>query len=243
MATFNGARFVRQQLLSILEQSIPVDEIVVVDDGSTDRTCEYIRSLADPRIHLIEQETNKGVLLAFEEAIRHSSGNVLFLSDQDDIWEQTKVQTVMQVFRENPDVKVVVTDASFIDEDGLQLPNSYFGKIGKFTDGFVANVLRCKYLGCAMAFRSSLLSEILPFPAGHGILHDIWIGTKNKLAGGRTCFIDQKLVRYRRHSSNVTGNAKLSRFRQLQNRLDLLFALAIFRFRTGSIRKPISSRQ
>lgn len=245
MATFEGSRFIEEQLRSILPQLRASDEVVIVDDGSTDDTCERIRSINDPRIHLIAERVNRGVLAAFERAICSAKGAVLFLSDQDDIWEPGKVETVLNAFDERPDIRIVVSDASIIGDHGEIVAESYYRWRGRFSDSFLSNLFRSKYHGCLMAFRASLLPDILPFPVGTGILHDIWIGSRNRLSGGRTAFLEKRLVRYRRHSTNVTNfdsRRRLSRFRQFKNRLDLLIAAVTLRSRVDLERKSSGER-
>jgi len=231
MSAYNGASFIEEQIRSILPQLDVADELIVVDDFSSDKTIDIIEGLSDPRIRLIRHPANLGVARSFEDAISRASGDVIFLSDQDDIWEPAKVPTIMEAFSDHAEVKVVVSDASLVNDEGLHLAGSYFALRGAFHDGFLSNLLKGKYLGCVMAFRATLLPEILPFPTGFDVLHDIWIGSRNRLSGGKTLFIDKPLVRYRRHLLNVTGNSKLSRFRQLRTRVDLVTALVLFSFR------------
>jgi len=231
MATFQGERFVEEQIASILPQLASGDEVVIVDDGSTDSTAARIRSIGDGRIRLYTEEVNRGVLCAFERAVRLAKGAVIFLSDQDDLWEPTKVSIVLRAFQDNEEVQLVISDASIINDRGEKVADSYFAWRGEFRDGFFSNLFRSKFHGCVMAFRSSLVPKILPFPLGTRVLHDIWIGSRNRLSGGRTVYIDDQLVRYRRHSANVTGmtHRRQTRIDQLRSRLDLLFSIATFR--------------
>jgi glycosyltransferase involved in cell wall biosynthesis len=224
IAAFQGERFIAAQLRSILAQLTEADEVIVVDDHSSDGTCDQVRSLSDSRVRLIERLSNQGVALTFEEALSCATGSLIFLSDQDDLWVPGKVATVWQAFERNPDVMLVVTDAALIDEDGNRLGASYYASRGRFHPGFISNLIRNKYLGCLMAFRSGLLPKILPFPRGYDVLHDIWIGVVNSVTSGNTFYIDQPLVWYRRHSGGVTSG-KLTRMRQLQTRLHLFTAV------------------
>jgi GT2 family glycosyltransferase len=226
MATYNGERYIVEQLKSILMQLSPTDEVIIVDDASRDRTAEMIRELGDDRIRVISHEQNLGVLRTFEDAIRRAEGDILFLSDQDDLWVATKVSTVLRTFRLHPDVDIVASDAALIDENGAHLGPSYYAQRGKFRSGVLSNVLRCSYLGCTMAFRSRIRARILPFPTEADVLHDLWIGTSNSLAGGKTLYIDCPLVLYRRHDSNATGNKRLPFAHQIQIRWDLCRSLA-----------------
>jgi glycosyltransferase involved in cell wall biosynthesis len=237
MAAYNGERYIELQIRSILNQLREYDELIIVDDASTDATRDCVRHIGDPRIRLIESKENRGVLASFEQAIQEASGSVIFLSDQDDIWDPEKISTVMRAFHQNRKVRVVLTATCPIDDQGRQLGDASEKKGRGFSDGFLSNLIRNKYQGCTMAFRSTLRPEILPFPVGHDVLHDIWIGSRNKLSGGVTVFIDRPLVRYRRHARNVTGNSKLSRWRQLRVRFDLIRALISFELQKGNVAK------
>ena len=224
MAAFQGERYVAAQLQSILIQLSDNDEVIVVDDHSSDRTCDEVRSLGDARIRLIERPVNQGVAKSFEEALSYATGSVIFLSDQDDLWAHGKVPIVLRAFESNPRVTLVVTDAALIDEDGNPLGDCYYASRGQFSSGVLSNLVRCKFLGCTMAFRSELVPKVLPFPHKFDVLHDIWIGVVNSITSGNTLYIDEPLVCYRRHSRSLTAG-RLSRMRQLQTRLHLLYTV------------------
>jgi glycosyltransferase involved in cell wall biosynthesis len=224
MAAFQGERYVAAQLQSILIQLSDNDEVIVVDDHSSDKTCDEVRSLGDGRIRLIERPMNQGVAKSFEEALSYATGSVIFLSDQDDLWAHGKVPIVLRAFESNPRVTLVVTDATLIDEDGNRLGNSYYAWRGQFSSGVWSNLVRCKFLGCTMAFRSELVAKVLPFPHQFAVLHDIWIGVVNAITSGSTLYIDEPLVRYRRHSRSFTAG-RLNRMHQLHTRLHLLYTV------------------
>jgi glycosyltransferase involved in cell wall biosynthesis len=227
MAAYQGERYIVLQLCSIIEQLSAQDEVIIVDDGSTDRTCDAIASIGDPRVLLIQNHENQGVLRAFETALSRSSGEIVFLSDQDDLWLPKKVETVLDAFVRDPDVMLVVSDATLIDEEGAKIGDSFYAQRGKFRAGLWSNVLIGKFHGCTMAFRSALLRRALPFPPGRLVHHDTWIGCMNALVGGRTRYIAEPLVAYRRHSTNVTGRIKLSNYTRLRMRSQMLLGLLV----------------
>ena len=222
MAAYNGARFIEAQLHSILSQIGAEDEIVIVDDGSVDDTVHRIESVEDPRIRLLTHERNEGVAATFEDALRDATGDVLFLCDDDDVWAPTKVEQVVREFSAHPDAQIVTTRTALIDERGEPLPDSRINRFGKFVPGFWRNVVMNHYQGSAMAIRASLLGQVLPFPRHKSFLHDVWIGTRNDAARGKTIFINEPLLFYRRHDGNASGRHPL--LRQARMRIELLLA-------------------
>ena len=228
IAAYQGESYISLQLRSILGQLSNDDEVIVVDDGSTDRTCGEISGLQDHRVVLIQNTRNQGVLRAFETALSRSSGEIVFLSDQDDLWLSNKVETVLDAFARDPAVMLVVSDATLIDDNGTKIGDSFYAKRGKFRAGLWSNLLIGKFHGCTMAFRATLLQSALPFPPGRLVHHDTWIGCMNALIGGKTRYIAEPLVAYRRHSTNVTGRVKLSNYTRLRMRSQMLLGLLAF---------------
>lgn len=222
MAAYNGGLFVEAQLQSILTQLRPIDELVIVDDGSKDDTVVRIQQLGDTRVKLLRHERNAGVLATFEDALRSATGEILFLADDDDVWAPSKVRRFMDVFLRDPNVEIVSSRVRMIDEHDRQLPHSRINREGRFRAGFWRNLYMNHYQGSAMAVRASLLGRVLPFPAQDSFLHDAWIGTRNDLLGGRAVFIEEDLLFYRRHSKNASQTKSLGR--QIQTRVDLLLA-------------------
>jgi glycosyltransferase involved in cell wall biosynthesis len=228
MASYQGRRHIAEQLQSIFAQLCDDDEVIIVDDGSTDGTCEEVSAMQDPRVVLIRNQKNRGVLRAFEAALSRCSGDVVFLSDQDDLWLPNKVETVLDSLARDPNLMLVASDAILIDEQGKKIGDSFYAQRGKFRSGLWSNVLIGKFHGCTMAFRSTLLRRALPFPSANQVHHDTWIGCVNALIGGKTRYIAEPLVAYRRHSTNVTGRIRLSNYTRLIVRSQLLWGLMIF---------------
>ncbi len=224
MATYNGERWILAQLKSVLEQLGPNDEVILVDDCSSDSTVDRARSLSDTRILIFQNEANLGVDTTFEKALKLARGSFIFLCDQDDLWCPDKVRRTMQVFSDRPEVTLVLSDAQLIDGDDHLIAPSYFGIRGRFVPGVMANIMKSKFLGCAMAFRRSLRERFLPFP--HPIPgHDMWIGVVNEFYG-RTYFIEEPLIRYRRHGSNASPLQRQSLKKMLAWRWQLIAGLA-----------------
>lgn len=207
MATYNGERFIHEQLASIVGQLSNDDEIIVVDDASSDRTLAIVKGFGDPRIRIVQQERNCGVIKTFNRALETARGDIIFLSDQDDVWRADKVSKVKDKFLAIPELSLVLSDSFIIDAEGNITAESRF-RTTKFRPGAVQNFVRNQYLGCSMAFRRSILGYCLPLPTDIP-MHDMWIGIVNQLVG-RTGFIDEPLMSYRRHDKNKSPDHRAS---------------------------------
>ncbi|MGA9588087.1 MAG: glycosyltransferase [Terracidiphilus sp.] len=230
MAAYNGGAFVEAQLHSILSQLRAEDEVVIVDDGSTDDTLQRILEIGDGRVRLLKHESNKGVVATFEDALRSATGSILFLCDDDDLWAPTKTRRFQDVFESRPDVGVVLSRVRLIDESDLTIPDSRVNRHGRFLPGFWRNLFVNHYQGSAMAIRASLLGRVLPFPLRKSFLHDAWIGTRNDLLGGRVAYLDEDLLFYRRHGNNASRTKSL--MGQIHTRVELLLAHILYAFRS-----------
>ena len=199
MATFNGEKFIKGQIESILVQLQPEDELIISDDGSTDSTLQIISSIQDSRIHIFKNSF-RNVVKNFEFAINQSSGDYIFLSDQDDIWHEDKVAAYLNCFNES-NADLIVSDVAFIDERGNNKKEQFYPK--GFKGSTLTNLRKNNFIGCAMAFKEHTKKWFLPFPINTP-MHDWWIGlTIGKK--GTIKFLDQKLIYYRRHNDNVTS--------------------------------------
>jgi glycosyltransferase involved in cell wall biosynthesis len=231
MAAYNGEPYVEEQFRSILHQLGERDEVIVVDDASKDSTRDTILSFNDDRIRLIAHPVNHGVVATFEDAVRNSTGDIIFLADDDDIWAPNKVKKILEAFRNHPEAEIVTTRVSLIDQRGNPSEDTLYSNRKTFHSTFWRNILINHYQGSAMAIRSSLLHSILPFPRRVGFLHDHWIGTRNALCGGSVVYIDEPLLFYRRHSQNVSR--RLTRVRQVNVRLQSI-AMNFLRYVTSA---------
>jgi glycosyltransferase involved in cell wall biosynthesis len=232
MAIFNGVRFLTKQLDSILGQLSDRDELVIVSDGSTDRTHEIIEKRADPRIRLIKQACNQGVVVAFENAVHNATGDIIFFSDCDDIWAPDRVAKTREAFLEHEDASVVIANITLIDEDDNSIEKDDRLTRHPFDTRFLSNLVANRFQGSAMAVRSQLLPEVLPFPKKKLFIHDAWIGAVCALKGRKTVYLSEPLLYYRRHGANDSGN--MSPFQRIKKRLQLLGALLSYPFRHTS---------
>ena len=203
MATYNGMDWIAEQVDSILTQSVAVDEIVFVDDCSTDETFEYLENL-DLKVdkYLYRNPKNVGVIRTFERAFSEASGDVIFLCDQDDLWMDNKVEKVLATFKENPQVDVVVHDAKIVDVQGESCNNLFYSD-RPFSSSVTKNLIMNRFHGCCMAARKSFLRTCQPFP-DNTPMHDWWLGLK-ACRTTKCSFIDEPLIKYRIHGKNLTG--------------------------------------
>lgn len=225
MATYNGIAHVAEQIESIFAEISAADQLVIVDDHSTDGTWEYLSALSHPAIELTRQPRNRGVRRAFAEALRRCRNDFIFLSDQDDIWLPGKVQTMMAAFDGHADVSAVISDARLIDGAGLAVAPSFMALRGGFAGGLISTLIKNRYLGCAMAIRKSVLRKGLPLPA-LAPMHDMWLGAIAR-SMGRIAFIETPLIAYRRHGGNVSPVHHQSAARMIAWRLQFALALAL----------------
>jgi glycosyltransferase involved in cell wall biosynthesis len=215
IATFNGERYIYRQVDSILQQLGENDEIIVSDNGSSDSTLDILKSFKDKRIVLVHC-SKRGVVKNFENAINHSTGDYLFLSDQDDVWLPGRLAEGMRLL-ENYDVASVGME--FIDGDGNLIDRPFFVPRG----GLLKNIVTNNYPGCCLSFRRSCLTRILPFPK-YIPMHDWWIVLVNLIFGdvGNSKGV---FIQYRRHESNVSntgGSSKNNLVKRLAWRLLML---------------------
>lgn len=205
MATYNGEKYVRQQVESILCQLSTEDELVVSDDGSKDDTVGIIKSFNDPRIHIFINEGKHGFVSNFANTFRHAKGDYIFLSDQDDYWKPDKVETVMGYLTNGIDL--VTHNADLVDGEGQSLGSDYFSHLHSKT-GFWANMWKTRFLGCCMCFSRDVLNKCMPMPSNI-VSHDFWIGMI-ALKHFQVKFIDDRLLCYRRHGGNVSTSGSKS---------------------------------
>ncbi len=203
MAVKNGANYIAEQVESIVGQLDSDDELIVSDDHSTDNTLEIVRSFADERIRVVSSELH-GAIHNFELALYRSSGEFIFLADQDDIWHSNKLATMMPYLNA---FDMVVCDCELVD-DRRNVINSSFFEVNNSGKGFLRNLISNSYMGCCMGFKRTVLEKALPFPA-HTAAHDFWIGMVAE-SHFKSLFLKESLVSHRIHGANATTSGRRS---------------------------------
>lgn len=233
MCTYNGERFVREQIESILHQTVGVNEILIYDDHSTDKTFEIISAYQHQFPELVkihQQAINRGVVKNFEQAIQQATGDIIFLADQDDIWYPYKVQVMLDYFNSNAHACLVFTDGDLMDETGNSLHktlweawnfNKQLQERWRNNDLAFDDLVRGKnnVTGATLAFRSILKEHILPFRTIAVYFHDAWLALYAAKQNG-LFFLEQPLIQYRVHAKQLVGIGNGISYVQKRNTLN-----------------------
>jgi glycosyltransferase involved in cell wall biosynthesis len=215
MCTYNGARFLAQQLESIVAQTRLPDELVVCDDGSADESAEIVRKFAKKApfpVRLEVNEKNLGSSKNFEKAIGLCQGDLIALADQDDVWKPRKLGVLETVLENHPEVGYAFSDAEMIDASGRPTGQGLWASLRinaghinllRGTNQFPILLGRATVTGATMAFRASLKSTLLPISCH--LVHDYWIAAVASGIGAFGIPIDEKLIQYRQHNGQQIG--------------------------------------
>lgn len=217
LCTYNGAEFLEDQLRSILAQTSPVDQIVVADDGSSDATLRIVEHVlatpGAPEHVVLTGGERHGVSANFERAIAATSGDLVALSDQDDVWHAAKIERMRAIFEEREGVLLAFSDADLIDATGVSTGGGLFSQL-EVTDesleriesgqAFPELLRRNIVTGATVVFRRGLVDAAFPFPQYW--VHDEWLAIVAAALGDVTP-VRQELIGYRQHGSNQIGVA------------------------------------
>ena len=223
MATYNGERYIAEQLNSIAHQTRLPDELVLSDDASTDRTLDIVKEFMNCspfQIRLLVNQNRLGSTRNFEVAIRACSGNIIFLCDQDDVWYPDKIALSEASLMNDKESGAVFTDADMVNQDlhpyGLRLWKSL--RFSPREQALIASrnsyALLLKHFavtGTTMAFRSKYLDLVLPIPDGW--MHDAWIALLISATSNLT-LLSKPTVAYRQHNSNQYGGQRRRKHNQ-----------------------------
>lgn len=228
MATYNGEKYIKEQLESILSQIGENDEVIISDDISIDNTIDIIKSFNDARIKIYVNKTKLGATANFNASLTKASGDIIFLSDQDDVWMNDKVSICLK----NLELyDLIVTNCKVVNEKLDIKYESYFNIVNS-GKGFLKNLYKSTYLGCCLAFKKDILKVVLPIPNNLMMYHDWWLGF---IAEKRfkVYFESKPLLLYRRHentTSSTVGKSKNSLFFKIKSRWQL-FTLGLKRLK------------
>lgn len=210
----NGAKFLAEQIVSVISQSRPPDEIIFSDDGSTDDSVKLVKKLlANSALsyRVIENDTALGVTRNFEQAALATSGDIVVLCDQDDIWHPQRLERALSEFEARPDLTLLFSDARMVDAGGRPLGYSLFDALEisaadraglQAGNAFPTLLRRNVATGATMAFRRSLLDAAIPFPVEW--VHDEWLAIV-AAATGEVDLLEETLIDYRQHGGNQIG--------------------------------------
>lgn len=217
LCTYNGQDYLREQWRSLIDQQQQPDEVIICDDQSTDGTVALLRQLtadAPFPVHILENKQRLGSNKNFEQALRHGTGDLIFICDQDDYWFADKISTMTRYMVDHPAAQLAFCDAWVTDEQ-LRGRQSRFWELVRFDDraqqrwraGESMEIMLDgnRVMGCATVIRRSFLPTLLPIPdAVPGYIYDGWLGLVSA-ACEAIHFIDQPLQLYRTHTQQQVG--------------------------------------
>jgi glycosyltransferase involved in cell wall biosynthesis len=233
LCTYNGEKYIKEQIDSILQQTRKVDEIVVCDDRSSDKTMAILEeyALANPNIFkLIINEVNLRSVKNFEKAISLCTGDVIFLSDQDDKWINEKVAEYLDYFNENPNIKAIASNGYCINDDSeiedkyaiWEVPQFLKEKGISYDYYSIINYVSNLATGASMAFKKEIVADFLPFPIVKNFHHDEWIAI---VASQKNAFelLNKKYFYYRTHDSQQVGGVFYDKTEYQKTKLTEIF--------------------
>lgn len=211
LATYNGEKYLKEQIDSILHQTYPDFRLLIRDDGSTDKTLEIIRSYADPRITLLENRTNGGVIHNFSSLLQSSFAPYVFFADQDDVWAADKVEKMLEVARAFDEGKPLLLyhDMEVVDRNLKPIAPSFmrFAKLNPRASSLNRLLMQNNVTGAAALVNHALIEKALPIPSS-AMMHDHWLALIAS-AFGDILYVNDRFIKYRQHGSNQLGAKKL----------------------------------
>ena len=200
LCTYNGERFLAEQIDSILAQSYRPIELIISDDASTDGTRALLAHyVSHPLVRVYYQEKNTGLTRNFASAAAHTKGEYIAFSDQDDIWMPDKIEKLVAAMGTSP---LVYSNSLLVDEQGNSMGKKLSG-IKKMYSGSDSRgyILYSCVWGHGMLITRELFEKSLPMP--EDIHHDIWITFKAFQHGGIK-YVDEVLTHYRQHTASTS---------------------------------------
>ena len=218
LATYNGEKYLREQIDSILNQTYKNIRLIISDDGSKDNTVQILEEYKqkDSRVKLYIQKNNLGYVKNFEFLLKQVESNYYMLSDQDDVWTKEKVQKSFEYMKNN-NADLVFGDLEVVDKN-LNTIYKSFGdfmllnnKIKKNINSYKVNYLYNCVTGCTLLSKKKFIEKILPIPKDSKyVAHDHWIALMVLVNGGKMAYMTEKYIKYRQHGNNQIGTEKIS---------------------------------
>jgi len=219
LATYNGEKYLREQLDSIFAQTFPLLEVIAVDDCSSDSTVAILKeyAAAHPILQIYQNEVNLKHNRTFERGIMLAKGDCIAMCDQDDIWLPEKISTLIEQWK--PESLLIHCDSEFIDAEGKSLHRkiSDIKNLQTYSSP-VPFIIGNTVAGHAAIFRKELIKTILPFPSI--VIHDWWMAFI-AATQGPVQYVDQPLIRYRQHAGNVIGAIKVKGQKKKKDKSEL----------------------
>lgn len=217
LCTYNGEAFLLQQLESISRQTVLPDELIICDDGSVDSTMDILnrfKATAPFDVQIIQNSTNLGVNQNFSQAILHCSKDIIFICDQDDVWDSDRIEKTLFRFEEDESRMVVCSPSYYIDRNNSlifdekmlktqEIRAQYFNK---FSNGYLTENNMQPEGGCSMTMRRTFAHQIFPLPDKIG--YDIWISCMVPFLGVKYYVFNEPLFSHRFHESNYSWSVK-----------------------------------
>jgi glycosyltransferase involved in cell wall biosynthesis len=210
IATYNGEKYLLDQIASILVQLTHDDEVIVVDDFSNDNTVKLLRDFNDPRIRIYLNDRNRKHVFSFARAISLAKNEIVMLSDQDDIWVKGKVNKIKEAFENSKNISLIYHNIIPIDTFGKVLESKfplYSGGTRNSLKFIIRQLIKPQIYGCACSLSRKKIRNLLPFPKSV-YAHDHWIAVWAAI-NGQVLFLHDSLVRYRQHSNNLSPKKHL----------------------------------
>lgn len=217
LATYNGEKYIKEQVESILNQTYENIQIIISDDCSTDNTRQVLKEYENnEKIKIFYQEKNLGYVKNFEFLLKQVKSNLYMLSDQDDVWKKEKVEKSVEKI-ESEKLDLVFGDLEVVDENLNTLYKSYnrymhlIHKIKKYQKDYRLQYLYNCMTGCTIISRKNWIDKVLPFPTNSKyMIHDYWLGFVIAL-NGKVGYIEEPYILYRQHEKNQVGSKKASK--------------------------------
>lgn len=217
MATYNGEKYLKEQIDSILNQTYKNINLIISDDCSKDGTCEILKQYEDKdeRVNVFYQEKNLGYVKNFEFLLKKVENDFYMLSDQDDFWLPEKIEKSMETLKSKK-ADLVFGDLEIVDEN-LNTIYPSFGdfmklnkKIGKYINSYKINYLYNCVTGCTVLSKKKFIKKLIPFPTkSKYVIHDHWLGLIISM-NGKLAYMPEKYMKYRQHGANQVGTNKIS---------------------------------